>query len=278
MLAATPITSAAIVVRQAGQRARLRLAADRGVDPVHGGRVRLRRRRPGGPPARLPRADRDGARVRRLRAVLLEHRQADAGCDGDHDLRRPRRCRSGRSSSSSSGRPWRPRPTRSRAAPVSRPAPGPIAYLNPFLAQAEITPTDALCARGQLAPLLLPVPRDVRVEPERRHLRERVRQPRRWRGHRQGRRRHPGCPAGSATCRRDSSVGKGRGRRPAAGRRSRTRPPRSSSSGRPTRSGPKTVVGWLILSVVFLVLSIQFVSPTRRWRFRRGPRPIEEVA
>ena len=32
---------------------------------------------------------------------------------------------------------------------------------------------------------------------------------------------------------------------------------------------PKSVVSWLILSVVFLVLSVQFVSPTRRWRLRR---------
>ena len=40
----------------------------------------------------------------------------------------------------------------------------------------------------------------------------------------------------------------------------------------------KTVVGWLILSVVFLVLSVQFVSPTRRWRLRRGPSAVEEAA
>ncbi len=32
---------------------------------------------------------------------------------------------------------------------------------------------------------------------------------------------------------------------------------------------PKTVVAWLILSVVLLVASIQLVSPTRRWRPRR---------
>lgn len=31
----------------------------------------------------------------------------------------------------------------------------------------------------------------------------------------------------------------------------------------------KTVVSWLVLSVVFLVLAVQFVSPTRRWRLRR---------
>ena len=41
---------------------------------------------------------------------------------------------------------------------------------------------------------------------------------------------------------------------------------------------PMTVVGWLILSVVFLVLSVQFVSPTRRWRLRRGPSHLEDVA
>ena len=35
---------------------------------------------------------------------------------------------------------------------------------------------------------------------------------------------------------------------------------------------PKTVVAWLLLSVVFLLLSVQFVSPTRRWHLRRGPR------
>jgi ABC-type transport system involved in multi-copper enzyme maturation permease subunit len=29
---------------------------------------------------------------------------------------------------------------------------------------------------------------------------------------------------------------------------------------------PRTVLSWLALSVVFLVLSVQFVSPTRRWR------------
>jgi hypothetical protein len=33
---------------------------------------------------------------------------------------------------------------------------------------------------------------------------------------------------------------------------------------------PKSVATWLILSLVFIVLSVQFVSPTRRWRV---PRP-----
>jgi ABC-type transport system involved in multi-copper enzyme maturation permease subunit len=35
---------------------------------------------------------------------------------------------------------------------------------------------------------------------------------------------------------------------------------------------PKSVITWLILSVVFLFLAVQAVSPTRRWRLRRGPR------
>jgi ABC-2 type transport system permease protein len=35
---------------------------------------------------------------------------------------------------------------------------------------------------------------------------------------------------------------------------------------------PKTVLLWLTLSVIFIVLSAQFVSPTRRWHLRRGER------
>jgi ABC-type transport system involved in multi-copper enzyme maturation permease subunit len=35
---------------------------------------------------------------------------------------------------------------------------------------------------------------------------------------------------------------------------------------------PKSVATWLILSAVFLLLSVQAVSPTRRWHLRRGAR------
>lgn len=38
---------------------------------------------------------------------------------------------------------------------------------------------------------------------------------------------------------------------------------------------PRSVASWLVLSVVFLLLSVQFVSPTRRWRMRRGRRTRE---
>jgi ABC-type transport system involved in multi-copper enzyme maturation permease subunit len=34
----------------------------------------------------------------------------------------------------------------------------------------------------------------------------------------------------------------------------------------------RTVIAWSVLSIVFLLLSVQFVSPTRRWRLRRGPK------
>ena len=34
---------------------------------------------------------------------------------------------------------------------------------------------------------------------------------------------------------------------------------------------PKSVVAWFVLAVTFVLLSSQFVSPTRRWRLRRRP-------
>ena len=40
---------------------------------------------------------------------------------------------------------------------------------------------------------------------------------------------------------------------------------------------PKSVVTWLILAVVFLFLSVQAVSPTRRWHIRRRRRPAAKV-
>ena len=44
----------------------------------------------------------------------------------------------------------------------------------------------------------------------------------------------------------------------------------------PTRDAlwPKSVATWSVLAVAFLLLSAQFVSPTRRWRLRRGPRTV----
>jgi hypothetical protein len=34
----------------------------------------------------------------------------------------------------------------------------------------------------------------------------------------------------------------------------------------------KSVATWIVLSVIFLALSVQAVSPTRRWRLGRGGR------
>ena len=31
---------------------------------------------------------------------------------------------------------------------------------------------------------------------------------------------------------------------------------------------PKSVAAWLVLSLVLVLLTVQFVSPTRRWRLR----------
>ena len=35
----------------------------------------------------------------------------------------------------------------------------------------------------------------------------------------------------------------------------------------------RSVLTWLGMSAVFILLSVQAVSPTRRWRLRRAPRP-----
>ncbi len=121
---------------QAPERADLRLPADRGLDPAHGHRLRLRRRRTGGCGSRLHRPARDRARPRLVRAVLFQPRQAYPGGDRYLDLRRARRVRrldlpahllavlanddNGQGRGPIAGRP-----------------PEVIAYVNPFLAQAD---------------------------------------------------------------------------------------------------------------------------------------------
>jgi ABC-type transport system involved in multi-copper enzyme maturation permease subunit len=42
---------------------------------------------------------------------------------------------------------------------------------------------------------------------------------------------------------------------------------------------PRSVLTWLVLSVIFVIAAVQLVSPTRRWRFnRRRPTPTETPA
>ena len=154
-------------------------------------------------------------------------------------------------------------------AAVAAPAPGPLAYLNPFLAQAEITPTDALCSSenslryycrfrdtfvtGQAGVIFVNGVDNNRgggfIAPA-------VKVP------------LPVDPNGGAVGGVVVIPGKG----PVAVDDA------VAFGAAADTIWTKTVVGWLILSAVFLVLSVQFVSPTRRWRFRRGPRPVERAA
>jgi hypothetical protein len=39
---------------------------------------------------------------------------------------------------------------------------------------------------------------------------------------------------------------------------------------------PRSVAAWLVVSLVLLILTVQFVSPTRRWRLRRGRRQLAD--
>ena len=136
----TPITSLAIVVRQAAQRAGLRVPADRRVDPADGDRLRLRRRRPRGRAEGLHRAHRHGASA-----------WAPSGCSApvSSSGRPPRRrsrssasspSRSGRSSCSSSGPRWAASTATATASPARSGSESPevLAYLNPFIAQADV--------------------------------------------------------------------------------------------------------------------------------------------
>jgi hypothetical protein len=155
---------------------------------------------------------------------------------------------------------------------VAAQPPGPIAYLNPFLAQAEIAPTDALCGSDNSLRYYCRF-RDTFVSNRNGVIFV------------NGRGDNGGgvvinggvaipVPAGGAPA---NVVGKGGVLVPLPG----PLPDPTSGAvqfGSTDTIWTKTVAGWLILSVVFLVLSIQFVSPTRRWRFRRGSRAIEESA
>jgi hypothetical protein len=140
---------------------------------------------------------------------------------------------------------------------VRAPDPGPVAYLNPFLAQADVAPADVLCASdsslryyclfrstfllNQNGVFFGSDPTDVmNTKPAIRGV-------------------FGGANAGDGVVPPpDGAV--------VADVAPQFQPP-------DTALWPKTVIAWIILSAIFLVLSVQFVSPTRRWRLRRGPRP-----
>ena len=75
--------------RQAVQRPRLCLPADRGVDPAYRDRLRVRRGRSGRRPAGVRGPRRDGDRARHARPVHLRSDAADAGRDGRDVLHGP---------------------------------------------------------------------------------------------------------------------------------------------------------------------------------------------
>ena len=279
----TPISSLAIVVGKLFSALDLRLAAHRGVDPADGHRVRLRRGRPRRRPARLHRPDRHGARLRGVRPAGVEPGQADPG--GDRDQRSSASCslsigtlfllvfwQAMATSTTTAAASGRSRDRRRRR----------LAYLNPFLAQVDVLCGTESSFGGWCS---------IEVGA---HARQQQR------GH---------LPVGQ-TRPSDADPGTGRPSERAAsssattGRRSTPRVcrlttsrPSSGSWPSPTQRGrraaergglvvpadvvpfgvtrdalwTKSVAAWFVLAVIFLLLSSQFVSPTRRWRLRRRP-------
>ena len=181
--------------------------------------------------------------------------------------------------------------------PIKGPPPAPLIFLNPFLAQADVAPTDALCGTSSRPALLLPLQGDLPARPERGHLRQRLRpepsgpdRHRRWR------------PTSRAIDRAPVDLGPDQIKKLqilAAGGGGKVVPPIAggpdismggSANDLVVNGGPvpfevvdagiweKYVIGWFLLSIAFLLLSVQFVSPTRRWRLRRGARRSEGSA
>lgn len=132
-------------------------------------------------------------------------------------------------------------------------APDALTYLNPFLAQAEIAPVDALCVSGSSL-----------SEYCRFRSRFVIDAPGLFNGA-----KGDGIPPSQPAV----TIGGG-GFSPDRGPTSQAGPLGGIADviafGGPTASiWQKTVASWLILSVVFLLVSVQFVSPTRRWRLHR---------
>lgn len=121
------------------------------------------------------------------------------------------------------------------AGPIKGPPPDPIIYLNPFLAQADIAPADALCASDSSMRYYCKFRSTFLLD--------------------QSGALFGGVDEGKAVA-------------------------DIVAFGAPSNAiWQKTVVSWLVLSLIFLLLSVQFVSPTRRWRIRRRrtPSPSQEA-
>lgn len=125
------------------------------------------------------------------------------------------------------------------AGPIKGVPPAPIVFMNPFLAQADAAPTDALCSSTNA-------------------LRYYCRFKEKF------------LPSGSGVIFVETGGG---------GVIQKGFPSINGEVvpfGVPSNSvWDKTVAAWFLLSILFLVLSVQFVSPTRRWHLRHGPRHVE---
>jgi ABC-type transport system involved in multi-copper enzyme maturation permease subunit len=150
--------------------------------------------------------------------------------------------------------------------PIAGAAPDPIVYLNPFLAQADIAPSDVLCATDnslryycRFRSIFLTDQSGVifvgtdGVAPDGTIFKQ-------------------GIPIGVAG---GGAVNIGPGVRIAVDQPLQDVPPPGDVVGFGAAGDgiwQKTVIAWLVLSFIFLVLSVQFVTPTRRWHLRRAPR------
>jgi ABC-type transport system involved in multi-copper enzyme maturation permease subunit len=163
--------------------------------------------------------------------------------------------------------------------PIKGAPPAPLIFLNPFLAQADVAPTDALCGTNSALryycrfreTFLLDQNGIIFVN---------------------------GSDAGGVI--RIDAIGGGLDKMPVAidpvpekGQILRIAPePGAGGFGGDVvvGGGPvpfevvdagiwqQSVGAWFLLSIAFLLLSVQFVSPTRRWRLRRGARRSEGLA
>jgi ABC-type transport system involved in multi-copper enzyme maturation permease subunit len=145
--------------------------------------------------------------------------------------------------------------------PIRGSAPAPLLFLNPFLAQADVAPTDALCQQDNALRYYCRFRSTFLLDQNGVFFVDNsgVSNDRVIIGKVQTLPANGGFADGSGVGVAPDFV----------------QPPNANvvPFGAPNDAiWSKTVVAWLVLSAVFLVLSVQFVSPTRRWRLRRGRR------
>ena len=145
------------------------------------------------------------------------------------------------------------------AGPVRGSVPDPVVFLNPFLAQADIAPTDVLCASDHSmrsycwfrSMFLLDQGGVIFIDTQPGGSK-------------------PGFPNAGGGVVNDLPGVAPDGQLVPIERREVAPADVAPIVAASTSVWERTVGAWLVLSLVFLVLSVQFVSPTRRWHLRRG--------